>query len=104
MWFYVTCDQEGLPDFVACKPLKKTSSWAHPLSQAEKATLNPLITRIADLLKTLGQEEGGIHLIATFVRRQVQPLRVRPHPLWVDEGPSDPSRMSLTELSDEEVV
>ena len=24
--------------------------------------------------------------------------------MWADEGPSDPSRMSLTELSDEEVV
>ena len=29
MWFYVTCDQEGLPDFVARKPPKKTNAWAH---------------------------------------------------------------------------
>ena len=68
-WFYVTCDQEGLPDFVTRKPLKKTNAWAHPLSKDEKATLKPLISRIADFLKTLGQEEGGIHLIATFVKR-----------------------------------
>ena len=64
-----------------------------------------MISRIAKLLKTLGQEEeGGIHLIATFMQRQVQPLRARPHPMWADEGPSDSSRMFSTELSDEEVV
>ena len=66
--------------------------------------MQPLITRIAELLKTLGQEEGGIHLIATFMRRQVQPLRACLHPMWADEGPSDPSRMFSTELSNEEVV
>ena len=103
-WFYVTCDQEGLPDFVARKPLKKTNVWADSLSKDEKATLKPLISRIADLLKSLGQEEGGVHLIATFMRRQVQPLRARPHPMWANEGPSDPSRMSSTELTDKEVV
>ena len=66
-WFYVTCDQEGLPNFVARKTLKKTNVWAHSLSKEEKTTLQPLITRIAELLKSLGQEEGGIHLIATFM-------------------------------------
>ena len=103
-WFYVTCDQEGLPEFVARKPLKKTNAWAHSLSKDEKRTLKPLITSIADLLKSLGQEEGGVHLIATFVRMQVQPLRARPHPMWADKGLSDPSRMSSTMLTDEEVV
>ena len=63
-----------------------------------------MISSIAELLKSLGQEEGGVHLIATFVRMQVQPLRARLHPMWEDEGPSDPSRMSLTMLTDEEVV
>ena len=70
----------------------------------DKATLQPFIGRIAELLKTLGQEEGGVHLIATFMRRQIQSLRVRPHPMWADEGPSDPSRMFAGELSDEEVI
>ena len=44
------------------------------MSTDEKSTLQPLIGRIAELLKTLGQEEGGVHLIDTFVRMQVQPL------------------------------
>ena len=70
-WFYFTSDQEGLPEFIACKPLKKTNAWTHSLSIDEKATLQPLISRIAELLKTLGQEEGGVHLIDTFMRRQV---------------------------------
>ena len=70
----------------------------------DRATLKPFISRISELLKTLGQEEGGIHLIATFMRRQIQPLRLRSHPMWADEGPSDPNRMFASDLSDEEVV
>ena len=69
----------------------------------DRATLKPFITRISELLKTLGQEEGGIHLIATFVRRQIQPLRLQSHPLWADEGPSDPNRMFEGDLEDDEV-
>ena len=103
-WFYFTSSQEGLPEFIAHKPLKKTVAWTHPLMTEDKATLKPFIGRIAELLKTLGQEEGGIHLIATFMKRQIQPLRLRSHPMWADEGPSDPNRMFEGDLPDDEVV
>ena len=103
-WFYVTCDQGGLPEFIANKPLKKTNACVHLLSKDERATVKPLISSIATLLKSLGKEVGGVHLIATFVRMQVQPLHARVHPMWKDEDPSDPSQTSSTELADEEVV
>lgn len=100
----MSCEQEGLPEFVADKPLRKTNAWAHSLSKEEKASIKPLLTTISDLLKSLGKDAGGVHLIATFIRMQMQPLRARIRPMWEDQGPSDPTRMSSDELNDEEVV
>ena len=88
-WFYVSCEQDGLREFVTDKPLRKTNAWAHSLLKEEKASIKPLLTTIADLLKTLGKDAGGVHLIATFVGMQVQPLRARIHPMWEDQGTSD---------------
>ena len=56
------------------------------------------------MLKSLGKEAGGVHLIATFIKMQVHPLHARIDPMWEDEGPSDPTRTSSAELSDEEVI
>ena len=100
----MSCEQQGLPEFVADKPLKKTNAWAHCLSKEEKAIVKPLVSTITGLLKSLGKEAGGVHLIATFVKRQVQSLCARIHPMWEDQGANDPTRLSSTELSDEEVV
>ena len=66
--------------------------------------MKPLVSTIAGLQKSLGKEAGGVHLIATFVKRLVQPLRARIHPMWKDQGASDPTRMSSVELNDEVVV
>lgn len=93
-WFYVKCDQEGLPKFAADRALRKTKAWAHPLSKEEKEATKPLLALLRGLLKTLGRETGGVHLIATFYRLRVQPLRSRVQPMWAREG---------EELDDEEV-
>ena len=63
-----------------------------------------LLASLASLLKSLGKEAGGVHLIVTFVKMQVQPLHSCIHSMWEDDGPSDPSRTSSAVLSDEEVV
>ena len=96
-WFYVRCNQEGLPDFDYEREVKKTRAWVHPLSTAEREATKPLLAPLRGLLKTLGREAGGIHLIATFFSLRVQPLRARPHPMWAPEGVEDP------QLDDEEV-
>ena len=60
----------------------------------------PLLTRIDGLLDKV----TGIHLIATFVKRRVWPLRARAHPMWEFEGAGDSTRMSPEELSRNELV
>jgi Putative gypsy type transposon len=84
-WFYIRCDQAGLPEFAADRELRKTNAWAHPLSKEDREATQPLLTLLRGLLKSLGRETGGIHLIATFFRLRVQPLRSRVHPMWARE-------------------
>jgi hypothetical protein len=85
-WFYIRCDQEGLPAFAADRELRKTNAWTHPLSQEDREAIKPLVTLLRGLLKSLGRETGGVHLIATFYRLRVQPLRARVQPMWAREG------------------
>jgi len=102
-WFYIRCEQAGLPDFAADRELRKTKAWAHPLSKEDKEATKPLLGLLHGLLKTLGRETGGVHLMATFFRLRVQPLRARVHPMWAYEGVGDPDRTSPIELDDEAV-
>ena len=98
-WFYVSTEQAGLPAFSAAKVLEKTKAWAHPLSTEEQAEAAPLLEKIAKMLGTV----TGVHLIATFVKLRVWPLRARAHPMWQYEGAHDASRMSPDELSKNEL-
>ena len=88
-WFYIRFDQEGLRDFAADRELRKTKAWAHPLSKEDREATQPLLTLLRGLLKSLGRETGGIHLIATFFRLRVQPLRARDHPMWARDAAGD---------------
>ena len=54
----------------------------------------PLLGAIAELLKAMGKEVGGIHLIATMMRRRVQPLRLRDHPMWEYQGEEDSTSLT----------
>ena len=94
-WFYLRCDQEGLPAFAADRELRKTKAWAHPLSKGDRKATQPLLALLRGLLKSLGRETGGVHLIATFFKLRVQPLRSRVHPMWALEHGN--------ELDDDEV-
>ena len=63
--------------------------------EGRQEATKPLLALLRDLLKTLGRESGGVHLIATFYRLRVQPLHRRAQPMWaLDHG---------DELDDDEV-
>ena len=71
-------DQEGVPPFSTAGILARTNAWDHPLSAEEKAEAAPLLSKIGELLSSV----TGVHLIATFVKMRVWPLRARAHPIW----------------------
>ena len=56
----------------------RTKAWDHQLSAEEMEEASPLLARIGGMLDKV----RGIHLIATFVKRRVWPLRARAHPMW----------------------
>ena len=70
------------------------------MTTAEVAEATPLLTKIEGLLGSV----MGVQIIATFVRMRVWPLRARAHPMWSYEGPNDVTRMSLVELSANELA
>jgi len=92
-WFYVTTTQDGLPPFDPHATLQKTRAWLHQTTAEEEAEVKPLMGSIAKLMKTAGREVSGLHLISTFIKRGVQPLRARAHPLWEFQGLQDPTRL-----------
>ena len=93
-------DQEGVPPFSTAGIVARTKAWDHPLSVEEKAEAAPLLLKIGELLSSI----TGVHLIATFVKMLVWPLRIRAHPMWEYEGALDATRMSKEELSKSELV
>lgn len=98
-WFYLPKPFEGFsPDF-ASPPFSEL--WGKKPSDAEIRALKPLLSRIR-LLQEQGLTGNGI--VASFVRRRVQPLMQREHLGFEYTWAGDSSRYgSGTELSEEEV-
>ena len=76
--------------------------WKDKLSAAETATLKPVLARV----KVLQQLSlTGNCIVASFLRRRVQPLMQRVHFGFEYTGSSDPSRLILdVELSEEVIL
>ena len=107
-WFYIkdvtTGNQSfGLPPFNADATVAKRPSWIAPLTGAEVEEADMLLEKVLKLQTNVGKEVTGIHLLATFIERRVQPLRARVHAMWAYTGVSDPTRSLAEELSASEV-
>ena len=103
-WFYFTSQQEGLPEFAEHTPLVKTRAWLHQTSAAEEAEAKLLMKKIEKLMKTTCRVVSGLHLILTFIKRDVQPLRARVHPMWEFQGVQDPTRLTTDPLPRKKAV
>ena len=55
--------------------------------------------RVVELRRTPGLEVSGLQLIAIFVKRCVQPIQFRAHPMWRFEGVDDPTRVLHEQFS-----
>jgi len=98
-WFYVSVEQDGVAAY-STAAFAKTKAWDHQLSVEEMEEVAPLLTRIGEMLDRM----TGIHLIATFVKRRVWPIRARAHPMWEYAGADDVTRMHAEELSTNELL
>jgi hypothetical protein len=46
----------------------------------------------------------GTEVAAVFLKRRVQPIMVRAHPMWLYSGPKDETRINIAELSEKELL
>ncbi|PNT67241.1 hypothetical protein BRADI_3g23078v3 [Brachypodium distachyon] len=102
-WFYVMdVPAEGrgfsLPEFSATASVKKTTAWSHKLGGTEGEEAETLLAQVLSLMETPQLKVTGIHIIAAFIRRRIQSLQARAHPMWAYQGVRDPTQISIVEF------
>jgi putative gypsy type transposon len=103
-WFYirdhsVDGQEFGLPPYSADAAIKQPS-WANVLAAKEVEEANRLLGEVEQLRGKI----TGVDLISTWVRRRVQPLQARAHPMWEYLGAGDLTRVGPEELTDSQVA
>jgi hypothetical protein len=79
-------------------------SWKNILSPEEKPTADKLFERFLRIKESEGQTMIGTEVAAIFLKRRVQPIMSRAHPMWLYSGPKDETRVNVAELSDKELL
>ena len=102
-WFYVRnvsapYSRAGLPEFVDVLEAKPKKSWKNLVDAEESAVVESLYGRCKGLLKMVGTEVAALYL-----KRRVQPLQHRTHPMYLYIGAKDSTRISLEELKEKEL-
>jgi hypothetical protein len=46
----------------------------------------------------------GTEIAAVFLKRRIQPVMSRAHPMWLYSGPMDETRVNVAELSEKELL
>ena len=89
----------GLAPFDSSQIIGPKRSWKNQILDGEVAEIEGLYRRVEDLQLILGKEVNGVDIIHTFLKRRVQPLQARAHPMFLYSGCNDPTRVSTRELS-----
>ena len=99
-WFYMPKPSPYFSHDLAALPTP-LPIWKRKLSAAERTALRPVLARVA-VLNQLSLT--GNCIVASFLRRRVQPLMQRVHLGFEYTGPSDPSRLAPEELPEEVIL
>ena len=98
-WFYcqdrsMPGQSTGLPPFSMSRVSKPSSLKVVP---EEKAQVKMLMERVVQLIR---DGVTGMDLLEVFLRRRIQPLQYRGHPMWLYSGTEDTSRVHPEEVDD----
>jgi hypothetical protein len=88
----------GLPPFTLARP---TALRSLVVSQEERAAVDTLVGSVVELV---WGGVTGLDLLEVFLSRQIQPLQMRDHPMWLYSGTDDSTRTHLEEVSEETVA
>ena len=64
----------------------------------EKAQVKVLVERVVQLIR---DGVTGMDLLEVFLRRRIQPLQARDHPMWMYSGLDDTTRIHPEEVDDD---
>ena len=106
-WFYIrdsSATDTQLPQFTDVLEAVPKKSWKNILSPDEKPTVDRLFERFLRIKESDGQTMIGTEVAAVFLKRRVQPIMSRAHPMWLYSGPKDETRVNVAELSEKELL
>ena len=106
-WFYIkdsTAANMQLPQFVDVLEAVPKRSWKNILSPEEKPAVDMLFDRVLRIKESDGQTMMGTEIAAVFLKRRIQPVMSRAHPMWLYSGPMDETRVNVAELSEKELL
>src|SRR4051812_32935521 len=69
----------------------------------EEDTVEDLYQRVQAIRIVGGKTSNATEITALFLRRRIQPLKARAHPMWMYTGAADPTRISSDDLPTEEL-
>ncbi|KAK1630785.1 hypothetical protein QYE76_005100 [Lolium multiflorum] len=106
-WFYIRDSSTAefqLPRFSDVLEAKPKQSWKNTISPDEKPSVDRLFDRFLRIKEADGQTMTCTEVAAVFLKRRVQPIMVRAHPMWLYSGPKDETRINAAELSEKELL
>jgi hypothetical protein len=83
-WFYIkdsSVAKMRLPKFVDVLEAMLKKSWKNILSPKEKPALDRLFEKILRIKESYGQTMMGTEIAAVFLKRRIQPIMSRAHPM-----------------------
>jgi hypothetical protein len=106
-WFYIrdsSAIDTQLPQFTDVLEAVPKKSWKNILSPDERPTVDRLFERFLRIKESDGQTMIGTEVAAVFLKRRVQPIMSRAHPMWLYSGSKDETRVNVAELSEKELL
>ena len=106
-WLYVKdslSPESQLPRFADVFEAEPKNSWKNILSPDERVAADELFAKFLRIKEADGQTMVGTEVAAVFLKRRVQPVMARVHPMWLYSGLKDETRINAAELSEKELL
>src|SRR4051812_13959399 len=108
-WFYLRDRkapgaESSLPPFLDELVMTPKKSWRNTLSAEELPVANELYARLQEVKDMDGQIMLRTEIPAPFMRRRIQPLQHRSHPMFMYTGYDDSTCISSVAMGEDDII
>src|SRR4051794_31769642 len=96
--------ESGMPPFVDELVMTPKRSWRNTLTAEELTVVNELYARLQEVKHAGGRIMLGTKIPALFMRRRIQPLQHRSHPMFMYMGSDDPTCISSIAMGEDDII